>query len=48
MRLNMKNSTVCNYPKDTGATRHFPNMTSPKASEVLDVTLRNGTCFMGF
>lgn len=48
MRLNMENSTVYNYPKGTGATRHFPNMTSPKAREVLDVTLRNGTCFIEF
>lgn len=38
---NMKNSTACNYPKGMGASRHFPNMTSPKASEVPDVTLRN-------
>lgn len=44
----MKNSTVCDYPKGMGATRHFPNMTSSKAREVLDVTVRNGICFIGF
>lgn len=48
MRLNMKNSQVCNYPKGMGAIRHFPNMTSLNGSEMLDVTLKNGTCFIGF
>lgn len=43
IRLNFKNSTVHNHPKGTGATEHFPNMTSPGGSEVLGVTLRNGT-----
>lgn len=48
MRLNVKNSQVCSYLRGMGAIRHFPNMTSLNGSEVLDVTLKNGTCFIGF